>query len=164
MEDVKYLDAIYMGDEFWNIEDYEPSNLDFRVYFGQDGIPRYKINNISVLKYSENNATKKFHKKGLFVLDIENELHMAPRHSEIAHHSDFLSGIGVLCAGEYKLNNLGVITILTNKSGHYMPSYECLEYIEDMIRYEGYGGKIKYILYQVIGDEVIKKVTTSSLV
>jgi hypothetical protein len=60
--------------------------------------------------------------KDMYAMD-RNELlyvHTAPTVKGTFHHSSFLSGKAVICAGEIAIDN-GVITHIDNCSGHYLP-------------------------------------------
>ena len=52
------------------------------------------------------------------------------------HHSSFLSGSPVACAGKIEVSQ-GVVTSLTNESGHYVPQEKHLKQVIDRFRRSG---------------------------
>jgi hypothetical protein len=127
--DISNLFSFYMQNSYWDIDTYEDEDEDdFRVVVNMYGIPYYINNDINVPL------------KGIFILDTENVIHMTTH--RYMSHSDFLSGMPVLCAGEYKSHDDGRIKYINNRSGHYIPHGACLFDVEDVIRENGYNGRI----------------------
>jgi hypothetical protein len=146
IENVCDLFAYSMGEAYWDTESYdEECDESYIVTFTPDGVPLYVDTGISLLDYAEECVVRK-PKHGLFVLDTDYQLHMSPQ-CNIFHHSDFLHGRNVLCAGEYALHSTGEIRAITNKSGHYMPNADCLEDVIEIIRANGFDGNIRVKYY-----------------
>jgi hypothetical protein len=59
----------------------------------------------------------------IFVIGMDGELYIERPVKSKFHHSSFFSGGQVLGAGEIKIQN-GVITLFTNRSGHYRPNQQ----------------------------------------
>ncbi|HUI44309.1 MAG TPA: hypothetical protein VL523_20275, partial [Terriglobia bacterium] len=59
---------------------------------------------------------------GIFVVDFQNNLYIHKHIEGDFHHSSFLSGDAVTAAGEITVNEQGWISVITAKSGHYMPT------------------------------------------
>jgi hypothetical protein len=69
----------------------------------------------------------------IYVMSQERNLHI---HSHVVggyHHSSLLHGAPVFGAGEMKVSQ-GVVQLLTNKSGHYMPKRESLYCVLSMLQ------------------------------
>lgn len=60
----------------------------------------------------------------MFVVDGDGRMYAGTMEVGAFHHSSFLAGEPVSMAGELVLNRNGVITEMTNKSGHYRPTTE----------------------------------------
>lgn len=62
------------------------------------------------------------HGRGLaaYVWSAEGELFVAEHRGNVFHHSSFVSGLKVRCAGMLRIEN-GMCTFLSNNSGHYKP-------------------------------------------
>ena len=126
----------FMKPEYWDIEEHDidaPALIEYIIDIDTDGVPRYITDGEIVPS------------RGIFVLDVDDNLYMASRKE--VHHSDFMNGLSVRCAGEYGLNRAKSLAKLSNKSGHYKPSVECLEDVISAIRENGYEGAIKVVYY-----------------
>ena len=58
---------------------------------------------------------------GIYVISAEGNMHVSGHSVGHRHHSSLLAGKAVAAAGELKVSE-GRLTMLSNKSGHYMPS------------------------------------------
>lgn len=63
----------------------------------------------------------------IYVIDAERNMFAAPKQKGSFHHSSFLSGEPVICAGRIALNNKGEILWISNESGHYTPTQDQFE-------------------------------------
>ncbi len=131
-----------MGHVFWEVEEYEDEKIDdrFIVYFSQ-GVAFYAHDNSKV--YNSLSVSKKISpfRKGIFIVDQDQNIRISNMRG--LHHSDFLNGMPVLCAGEILFSKSGKVKTVSNKSGHYMPDGSCLvNVLEDLIREDGWGGEI----------------------
>ena len=137
--DVYSPDFYRMGDAYYEIEEHCIIDKNEYAVFIHNGIPYYYK---TLLPITDRLPVDSKHRRGIFVLDRKNLLHMyVPR--EGLHHSDLVVGEPVKCAGEVLLNKTGEITQLSNKSGHYLPGAECLNKVEEIIRDTGYTKPIK---------------------
>ncbi len=132
--DTRLLYSYPMGQGFWDSEMYEEEDVnDYNVTINRDGIP-ILINQL--LPFTEVYPVK----KSIFVFTMDDVLRMGHR----LHHSDLMHGYPVKCAGEvFFSSKTGSIIGLSNRSGHYTPSVSCLEDVVEVIRQNGYNGKIK---------------------
>ena len=80
-----------------------------------------------------------------------NASHWTPPTGSV-HHSSFLSGRPVACAGTIQVNQ-GVIKSLTNESGHYLPQKNHLTQVVNMLK--GHGIHLE--------DDVIKHYTSDEI-
>jgi hypothetical protein len=135
-----------MGDAYYEMEEHCIMDKNEYAVFIHNGIPYYYNTMLPIIHGLPVDSK---HRKGIFVLDRKNLLHMnVPRTG--LHHSDLAVGEPVRCAGEVLLNKKGEITQLSNKSGHYLPGYECLEKVVDIIEESGYYKPIKLINNRMI--------------
>lgn len=134
---IREMHAFQMSPVFWDIEEYdETDDLNmYNVMVNGDGIPIY-VNSLQSFIDTFNT------RKGIFVLTLDGQLRMSERK---IHHSDLTHGEPVLCAGEFALSEKGRIRALTNRSGHYLPSDECLDDVLHVIRMNGYNKEIRLI-------------------
>lgn len=153
-----------------------PQTPDMRVYFDSNGVPNYIHNNESIIRYmftlfGKDDVMKHVPQvlKGIWILDMDGEIHMmtdfhAWKLDIRMHHSYFTMGEGILCGGIFQLGGNSAIKKLNNESGHYLPFNECLNDVDDIIRYEGYTGPIEYELVKVdeYTDMVIRKTYIST--
>ena len=68
-------------------------------------------------------ATNMSHSAGhaIFVMDHFGNIYATNEHQEgVFHHSSFLHGGSVACAGELAVHD-GVLQSINNRSGHYLP-------------------------------------------
>lgn len=87
----------------------------------KNGINKLSNNSIFNLKSSREGF--------IFVYDTEENLYVTEYHDVGKfHHSSFLSGNDVKCAGKINFEN-GVILSISNDSGHYKPDFKCLLYL-----------------------------------
>lgn len=64
-----------------------------------------------------------------FAMDEKGNIFVHKKqNNEVFQHSSFLSGKNVVCAGYFELNDDGLFYI-DNKSGHYTPSHESLNWV-----------------------------------
>lgn len=91
--------------------------------------------------------------KVIFVVSTDKKLYVRPEPEywgrDAFTHSSFLSGGAVATAGEMHVRG-GVITLISNASGHYQPVGNTLEYLLDLLEKEG--ADLSQILMQVIGE------------
>lgn len=69
-------------------------------------------------------------RRTIFALSASNEWYAKPNTGEDddnLHHSSFLQGVPVKCAGELFVDNGGNLTKITNNSGHYQPDMLSLQ-------------------------------------
>lgn len=137
LADLRVLyDAYQMSPVYWTMEEYEPEDLNaYNVVVNANGIPIY-VNSLQSF-FDVYGALK-----GIFVLTMEGKLRMSHRKM---HHSDLTAGHPVICAGEFVLSSEGVVQKLTNQSGHFLPHSDCLAEVVEVIRMNGYKGKIRQI-------------------
>lgn len=64
--------------------------------------------------------------RAIFVMDPSGNLYVGPQEVGLHHHSSFLSGGRVICAGEIETDSEGIIVYISNLSGHYRPSANAL--------------------------------------
>jgi hypothetical protein len=124
MEDYEFIKYQYgypMGQNFWEIEGYEGDPSEYDVFIKPSGKVIYE-NGVSVIRQNKS-------KSGIFVFTIDGQLRMGKK----VHHSDLTHGEPVLCAGEYKLDEKGILKELTNKSGHFVPKISCLDQVIEYI-------------------------------
>jgi len=67
---------------------------------------------------------------------VTNALYL-PDVIEFCHHSTFVGGADVLCAGELETNREGYLTYVSNWSGHYQPAKENLLYLVALLAERG---------------------------
>jgi hypothetical protein len=127
-----------MGDVYYEMEEHCIIDKNEYAVFIHNGIPYYYKTRLPI---THGLPVDSKHRKGIFVLDRKNLLHM--RVPRIGHHSDLAVGEPVKCAGEFALSEKGKIRQLSNKSGHYLPGYECLQMVVDIIEESGYYKPIK---------------------
>jgi len=59
--------------------------------------------------------------RAIYVMDHYGNFYATNNHKEGKfHHSSFLGGASVACAGEIEVHD-GIVKVITNKSGHYLP-------------------------------------------
>jgi hypothetical protein len=75
--------------------------------------------------------------RAMFVMDEHGNFY-ASLEQDVGrlHHSSFLSGAPVAGAGEIEVID-GIPTLITRKSGHYLPTEEQLSQVRDMLREQG---------------------------
>jgi hypothetical protein len=116
--DTELLYVYPMGQVYWDIEEYELEDLcRYDVSITNTGIVYYTETGIDVVN--------EIGKKGIFVLTSDGRLRVGSR-KEI-HHSDLTHGLPVRCAGEITFSKKGKIKSISNKSGHFIPHYSCME-------------------------------------
>jgi hypothetical protein len=71
-----------------------------------------------------------------YVWSEQSELFIAEHRGHVFHHSSFVSGRRVRCAGMIKIDN-GFVTAISNNSGHYKPRKQQLQ---NMVRWLKIGG------------------------
>jgi len=142
--DIYSPDFYRMGDAYYEIEEHCVIDKNEYAVFIHNGIPYYYK---TLLPITDGLPTDSKHRKGIFVLDRKNLLHMYVPRSGL-HHSDLAVGEPVKCAGEVLLNKNGEITQLSNKSGHYLPGSECLDRVVDIIEDSGYYKPIKLSIHK----------------
>ena len=83
------------------------------------------------------------------------------RQTNMIHHNYLVQGKPVLCAGEsiyrYKPNG----RVLTNKSGHYTPDNDCLDYAKTLFEAKGNPIQLIYGVKQVGKGRKTRKVQTT---
>lgn len=123
-----------MKPSYWNIDEYDEKDdlNDYNVVVNRHGIPILINTMTSFFDFYDS-------KKGIYVLTLDGKLRMGFK----MHHSDLMHGQPIQCAGEFRLNRDGVIISINNRSGHYMPFYDCLDDVLDLIRQNGFNGTIK---------------------
>lgn len=130
-EFIKYQYAYPMGQNFWEIEEYEGDPSEYDVFIKPSGKVMYE-NGVSVIRQNKSTI-------GIFVFTIDGKLRMGrkrmgkKRTGKEMHHSDLTHGEPVLCAGEYELDEKGILIKLTNKSGHFAPKISCLDQVIEYI-------------------------------
>jgi len=67
--------------------------------------------------------------RAIFVMSKTGDLYAAKQHKRCEfHHSSFLQGMSVAAAGELVVDD-GVLSTITNQSGHYRPPYNLVEQV-----------------------------------
>jgi hypothetical protein len=74
--------------------------------------------------------------KGIYALSSTGNLHVGSHVVGHYHHSSLLAGSNVACAGEMEVRG-GRLVWLSNKSGHYLPSYNHLLQILHLLQKKG---------------------------
>lgn len=92
--------------------------------------------------------------KVIFVVSTDQKLYVRPEPGywgrDAFTHSSFLSGRSVATAGEMHVRG-GIITLISNGSGHYQPAGSTLEYLLDLLKAQG--ADLSHILMEVVGGE-----------
>nr|MBA3539263.1 hypothetical protein [Deltaproteobacteria bacterium] len=57
----------------------------------------------------------------IFVMNAQGEIFAAKEMVDVIHHSTFLAGGAIACAGTIRTSSDGTINFISNKSGHYEP-------------------------------------------
>jgi hypothetical protein len=83
------------------------------------------VNNQLLTTNNDNNTPTPLPSKSVYVLSANNEWYAKPL-DEGLHHSSFMQGIPVKCAGDLYVNN-GTLTKIDNNSGHYQPDAKALQ-------------------------------------
>lgn len=143
-----------MQKSYWLIEGYtSPVETNekhiFLSYMDEHGVARYR---------STEGKVRDSGAKGIYVADYLGNLYMTPRCKFVPHHSDFLKGGSVLCAGIYKLNQQGQVVYFDNNSGHYHPRPESLYHMVRIVKESGYKGRIVYKNCYMSGIELINSI------
>ena len=69
---------------------------------------------------------------GIYVMSAEGHIHVSGHSVGHRHHSSLVAGEDVACAGEMKVER-GVLTLLSNKSGHYQPdAFNLLQVLQEL--------------------------------
>jgi hypothetical protein len=81
-------------------------------------------------------------------------IYVKPAKAGKVHHSSFLSGKTVICAGEIKLHQ-GQITHINNLSGHYLPTREdLLNCVEVLVNNYGVSGETFSVRLQTSATDI----------
>ncbi len=75
----------------------------------------------TLLDIEENPLTEK---TLIYVIDADQNIYAAEKEEKLLHHSSFLNGGAVICAGRLSTNFKGEISRISNESGHYYPTEE----------------------------------------
>jgi hypothetical protein len=73
----------------------------------------------------------------MYVMSPDGTFYAASQAGGRFHHSSFLSGGPVACAGEMSVNSSGNITYINNFSGHYMPDEDNMKQALQQLRSDG---------------------------
>ena len=98
--------------------------------------------------------------RAIFVMDAQGDFYASDKAREgYFHHSSFLSGNPVAAAGELESTE-GILTAVSDRSGHYQPVPELME--NAMKELEGKGVEMKYVLPDFERPPGVRLVVVSS--
>ncbi|MBN3828455.1 hypothetical protein G3O00_33340 [Burkholderia sp. Ac-20384] len=84
-------------------------------------------------------STNRSHSPGyaIFIMDHFGNFYASNNHKEgVFHHSSFLHGASVACAGELEVHD-GVLKKINNRSGHYLPEASHLGQAATQLQLQG---------------------------
>lgn len=150
------IDTRYAGE---NIEKYESGRITKVEYFSElekiKYSARFKDGKILYLDShpisSKANTSLEVRRPipNIFIIDLQGRLILAPfKQIGKLHHSSLSAGEPVMMAGEMIIRN-GQIVSINNKSGHFKPKKEHIEFMKQYLKDNGVDiSKIQFSLYQ----------------
>ena len=100
-----------------------------RLYRASDGMP-FDTTAARSARLDDGN------RRAIFVMDEFGNLYAGDQEFGVRHHSSFLGGRIVTAAGEMEVRD-GVLVLMSDRSGHYLPRPEINDYALDLLRSQG---------------------------
>lgn len=108
----------------------ELSREQTRIEMGENGVV-----------FSATQRRVKGNLSGIFVVGMDGEFYIASHlnpYPQDFRHSSFFAGAPVMFAGTLMMNNKGEIQSLTSRSGHYRPTQQHFEWVQEYLTAKGF--------------------------
>ncbi len=77
------------------------------------------------------------------------------------HHSSFVAGADVRCAGELATDASGRLLLVSGFSGHYRPT---TEHLVELLAWLGRGLRLEGVVAEVVGEDAVGQFDAAELV